>query len=131
MNMFSKWFLEKEIIAILSDIDAEFNDYSIYGTIKYHAEKRILKNRKEIIHRMRRDNRSPRMAAYAWINNVSGDMVASGLYHIYRGTLCMTGKELLKIFDVSTDQLVEDGEMTKDRGEQQKVGIRESINSIG
>jgi hypothetical protein len=134
MNIFSKWFLGKEIKEILGAIDAlavDFTKYSSFDNVKHLAEKVILKNKEDIKRIMLRDNVSPIRAAFSWINNISGDMLESGQYHIYRGTLDLMGKELLEIFDISTDKLVEVGDMNKDRGEQHKQDIRRRIKSVG
>ena len=80
---------------------------------------------------MVKNNISPKRTAYSWINNDSGDILESGEYHIYRGTLNQTGDELLKIFDISTDELVKLGDMDKEKAYKQKENIRENIKSIG
>jgi hypothetical protein len=134
MNFFSRCFLGKEIKGILGALDAldvEFTQYSYFDNVKRLAEKMILKNKEDIKRIMLRDNVSPIRAAYSWINNVSGNLLESGRYHIYRGTLDMMGKELLDIFDISTDKLVEVGDMNKDRAEQHKKDIRRNISSVG
>jgi len=55
--------------------------------VKKQAEKTILDNKDSIKLVMIECDISPRRTAYSWINNVSGDMLESGEYHIYRGIL--------------------------------------------
>lgn len=136
MTLFKKMFLEKEVkavLGVLDELDFEFKEYSSFENVKKIAEKIIINNKEKIRKIMARDNISPRRTAYSWINNVSGDMLESGQYHIYRGTLnpMGPGNELLKIFDVSTDKLVEVGDMDKDKAKQHKKNIRNRISSVG
>lgn len=128
--------LEKEIEAVLGVLDElvlEFKEYSIFEDVKKSAEKIIIQHNVEIKKVMAKNNISPRRTAYSWINNVSGDMLESGKYHIYRGVLneLTGGDDLLKIFDISTDKLVEVGDMDKDKAEQHKKNIRDCIRSLG
>lgn len=104
-----------------------------FENVRKTVEEIIMKNKEKIREIMTRDNISPRRTVYSWINNVSGDMLESGQYHIYRGVLNPMGQgnELLKIFDISTDKLVEVGDMSKDKAEQHKKNIRNCISSIG
>jgi hypothetical protein len=99
-KLFSGLFVGKEIkdiLGALDGFDVEFKKISSFDNVKQHAKKVILKNREEIKRIMLRDNVSPVRAAYSWINNISGDMLESGQFHIYRGTLDVMGKELLNI----------------------------------
>jgi hypothetical protein len=83
---------------------------------------------KQIMHEQ---NISPRRTACSWINNVAGDFLESGQYHIYRGALNPVGEAYLQIFDKSTDILFEVGDMTKERAEQHKQDMRKCIQGVG
>jgi len=129
-----KIFLSKEIKAVLSILDElyyEFDTYLSFKMVKKQAEKMVLANKGKLKEIIIKSNISPKRTAYSWINNVSGDMLESGEYHIYRGMLNQTGDELLKIFDISTDELVKLGDMDKEKAYKQKENIRENIKSIG
>ena len=129
-----KIFLSKEIKAVLSILDElcyEFDTHLSFEMVKKQAEKMVLANKSKLKEIMIKNNISPKRTAYSWINNVSGDMLESGEYHIYRGTLNQIGDELLKIFDISTDELVKLGDMDKERAYKQKENIRENMKSIG
>lgn len=134
MGIFNNLFLDKEIKAVLQilhEIEHEFENNLSFGIVREQAERIILKNKDKIKQIMVKENISPRRTAYSWINNVSGDMLESGQYHVYRGVLNIAGNELLKIFDISTDKLVEVGDMDKNHAEKQKTNIRSSIKSVG
>ncbi len=88
-------YLEKEIKAILGvldELDFEFKDFWYFDDVRNLVEKIILKTENEIIKIMREQNISPRRTACSWINNVSGDLLESGHYHVYRGVLNTVGK---------------------------------------
>lgn len=134
MNIFNTLFLDKEIKAVLRvlrELDIEFDKYLFFENVRDQAERVIIKNKNYIKEIMLKDNISPKRTAYSWINNVSGDMLESGQYHIYRGVLNQTGNDLLRIFDISTDKLVEVGDMDKDKAKEHKQNIRSCINSVG
>lgn len=129
-----KLFLTKEIkdvLCILDELGYRFDKYLSFEMVKEQAKKIVLRNKGKLKEIMIERNISPRRAAYSWINNVSGDMLESGEHHIYRGTLNQTGDELLKIFDISTDELVKLGDMDKEKACEQKENIRENIKTIG
>lgn len=80
-----------------------------------------------------RKGRTVRKYIYSTIANISGDMVESGQYHIYRGVLnpMGLGEELLRIFDAAMDELVRLGDTDTGNAEKQKKAIRENIKSVG
>lgn len=129
-----KLFLSKEIKEVLLTLKYmgnKFDNFTSFGIVRNNAEKIILKNKDMIKEIMTENNISPERTAYSWINNVAGDLLESGKYHIYRETLNQTGNELLQIFDLTTDELVKLGDMTKEKAKQQKGNIRENIKQIG
>ena len=129
-----KIFLSKEIKAVLSILDElcyEFDTYLSFEMVKKQAEKMVLANKGKLKEIMIESNISPKRTAYSWVNNLSGDMLESGEYHIYRGRLNQIGDELLKIFDISTDELVKLGDIDKEKAYKQKENIGENIKSTG
>lgn len=133
--MFKEIFVSKEIktvLATLDELDSEFNKFLMFPEVKSRVKETLLKNDKHITNIMIEQDIKPLRTAYSWINNVSGDMIESGEYHIYRGTLNpMTGDELLQIFDISTDKLFEIGDMDKEKASKHKEDIRRNIKSMG
>lgn len=99
--------------------------------IKVYFEKAINKEADKLLNWIQDNNSTPLAWIYSKTSNVSGDMVESGKYHIYRNALNGTGQDLLKLFDDSTDKLCELGEIEKDYAKRQKENIREYIKGIG
>lgn len=132
--MLKKIFASKEVkavIDVLNELALEFKEFTMFRDVRIQVEKIVLKNAKHITKVMIEQDIKPRRTAYSWINNVSGDMLESGQYHIYRATLSPMGQELLKIFDISTDKLVELGDMDKAKASEQKEAIRKNIKTVG
>jgi hypothetical protein len=76
---------------------------------------------------------SPRHWVYRTIANIAGDLVESGNYHIYRGVLnpMEPGEELVEIFDIAVDELVEMRVLDTERAKKEKGELRENIKSVG
>lgn len=57
----------------------------------------------------------------------------SGYYHIYRGVLnpLGIGKDLLSLFDMAVDRLLEEGAISEKEAKTQKSGIRKNIKGVG
>lgn len=132
--MFENCFVSKEIkgvLGVMDELELEFDKFSVFPEVKRLVEKIITKNADHITKIMREQNIKPRRTAYSWINNVSGDMLESGRYHIYRATLTPIGEQLLTIFDISTDRLAELGDMDSNKASEHKGAIRKNIKTVG
>jgi hypothetical protein len=62
----------------------------------------------------RSSGRTPREWVYAQIGNVAGDLLESGKYHFYSGSLNAEGLALRKLFDWSNDELIKMGAIEPD-----------------
>lgn len=121
----------KEILLLeLDKAEKELHNDS-FALIKVHFEKAINKEADKLLNWILDNSSTPLAWIYSKTSNVSGDMVESGKYNIYRNTLNGTGQDLLKLFDDSTDKLCELGEIEKDYAKRQKENIREYIKGIG
>ena len=80
-----------------------------------------------------RQGASPRHWVYRTIANVAGDLVESGNYHIYRGVLnpMEPGEELVEIFDMAVDKLVEMRVLDTERAKKEKSALLQNIKSVG
>lgn len=67
------------------------------------------------------------------VSNAAGDLVESGEFHIYRGTLnpMGPGEGLVRIFDAAADKLVEFGAADAKFVAEQKAGLRRNIRDVG
>jgi len=121
----------KEAIGILEEASQKFGSGG-FDLVKEYVEKSILSDPKQFMDVIRK-GRSARKYVYSMIANVSGDMVESGHYHIYRGILnpMGPGEDLLKIFDSAMDELVKLGDTDTKNAEEQKEAVRKNIQDIG
>ncbi len=121
----------KLILDALNGIKNEFSNYFYFETISEYTVKRILANKLQIVTIMKRENISPRRIAYSWLNNVAGDLLESGDYHVHRGVLTPIGEEYLRIFDKTTDYLIAEKAFDSKYAQQHKQNIRERVKLVG
>ena len=116
----------EEVSTILDEAEDKFGtDFNI---VREYVEKGLGANKDQFSELIQKGG-SVHKYIYTVIANISGDLVESGQYHIYRGVLnpIGPGESLLKIFDSAMDELVKLGETNKEHAEAQKKGIRENI----
>lgn len=131
-KIFQKIFSSEEaqvVIRITEDACRKFDNKTFEKVIKPKIDKSVRQNPKklkEIIKKI-----PPREWVYSIIANISGDLLESGTYHIYRGLLMEEGEDLLKIFDEATEELVRIGSIEKGWAENQRRQLRENIKTVG
>lgn len=120
----------KEAMEILDEAEEKFG--TGFDLVSEHIEKGINENTKQFLEVVGK-GRSVRKYIYSMIANISGDMVESGQYHIYRGVInpMGPGQNLLKIFDSAMEELIELGDTDRENAETQKKVIRENIKNVG
>lgn len=121
----------KEALRILEEASQQFGSGG-FNLVKAHVKNSILSNTEQFINTVRK-GRTVRKYVYSMIANVSGDMVESGQYHIYRGVLSPTGpgEDLLKVFDSAMDELVRLGDTDTKHAEEEKEATRKNIQNVG
>lgn len=141
-----KFFPPKEVKIALDTLDEaehEFcnRDYQltrghiersrVFKLIRGHIEKLIFAYSKELVRKFGKAHL--RAWVYRNITNVAGDLVESGNYHIYRGVLnpMGPGEELVEIFDMAVDKLVEMRVLDTERAKKEKSTLRENIKGVG
>jgi len=142
-----KFFLPEEVKTALDIIDeVEYGfcnrDYQstrghieknrVFQLVRGHIEKILFAHSNEFSEKIRQ-GASPRHWVYRTIANVSGDLVESGNYHIYRGVLnpMEPGEELVELFDMAVDKLVEMKVLDPEQAKKEKGELRENIKSVG
>ena len=142
-----KFYPTKEVkiaLGILDEIEYGFcnRDYQltrghverndVFQLVRGHIEK-ILFARPDVFSEKIRQGASPRHWIYRIIANIAGDFVESGNYHIYRGVLnpMKPGEELVEIFDMAIDKLVEIKVLDIEQAKKEKGALRENIKSVG
>ncbi len=121
---------KKTLFSALKTAEKELENES-FDLIKVHFEKAIRKKAKTIMDTIQKNNSTPLAWIYGITSNISGNMVESGNYHIYRGVLNEEGQRLLKLFDDSTNKLLDMGMIEKNYATNQKNTIRENIKGVG
>jgi hypothetical protein len=120
----------EEFFEILDEATDKFG--SGFDLVREQIETMLNSDTKQFLDVVRK-GRTVRKYIYSTIANISGDMVESGQYHIYRGVLnpMGPGEELLKIFDAAMDELAKLGDTDTENAEKQKKAIRKNIKSVG
>lgn len=135
--MFEKSSVSGEVLAVMAVLDSidtteqGFSQLMVFPEVKKKAKERILKHAELITKLMVKNKSSPEAVVYAWIANVSGDMLESGEYHVYRGIVDILGEQLLEIFDIATDKYAAHGEIDAVRAAKEKEAIRQNIKMMG
>ena len=124
----------KEAFEILEEASKKFA-FASYGfdLVKAHAEKSILSEAKQLTKSVQSGTVTVRKYVYSLITYISGNLVSSGQYHIYRGVLSPMGpgEDLWKILDSALDELVAIGDISKEEAAEQKVVVRKNIDEMG
>jgi len=124
----------KEAFEILEEASKKFA-FASYGfdLVKAHAEKSILSEAKQLTKSVQSGKVTVRKYVYSLITYISGNLVSSGQYHIYRGVLSPMGpgEDLLKILDSGLDELVAIGDISKEEAAEQKEVVRKNIEEMG
>jgi len=83
--------------------------------------------------RMIQNGTSARQWVWTVLANMSGDLVESGEYHVWRGALnpLGPGEYLLQLFDTAVDELIKMGVMNHEYASEQKAGLRKRIAEVG
>jgi len=132
MKIIKRIFAPKEVkftLNVLDELGLELDSEAL-KQIRSQIEKGILGDYKNVISQVK-DGASARQLIYFSIANIAGEYVESGYYHIYRGVLNPLGDDLLSLFDLAVDRLLEDGAVSKKEAKEQKAGIRKNIKCVG
>lgn len=121
----------KVALNVLDELSLEFQTES-FETIRRQIEDAMLGDCKKVVSEVK-EGISPRHLVYFAIANFAGDHVESGAYHIYRGVLNSLGlgNDLLSLFDMAIDRLLEDSVISEKEAKEQKAGIRKNIKHVG
>lgn len=134
MKFIKKLIAPKEIKAALGILDEAscIFDSSAFEMVKNKIEELVLSRPEEFIQLVQKGT-SPRQWIYSVMANISGDLIESGEFHVYRGVINPVGpgEDLLKLFDASVDELVRINAIDQAKADEQKSAIRENIKGVG
>jgi len=138
-----KLFLNKEIKKLNIELDILWKKYnsdefkssgvSAVRILKPLINKIVQYQKKEISSKIANGSLLPKNCALNLIGNLSGDLVESGKYHMYRGVLneMQGGQNLYRVYKDILDQLVKVNEITQKECDENKSGISENIKGVG
>lgn len=132
MKIVKRIFAPKEVkiaLNVLHELSLELESQA-FKEIRSQIEEGILSDYKNVVIQVK-DRESARHLIYFSIANISADYIESGHYHIYRGALNLLGNELLNLFDMAVNRLLEFGAINETEAKEQKAGIRKNIKSVG
>lgn len=85
----------------------------------------LAKDAERTIYSIRIDGMKPDRLALLLITNVIGEQLACGQHHVYRGTLSMIGRDMLKVWTTAVSTLKERGYYTEAEAEEDIKWIKE------
>lgn len=131
-NFFRQDKVPEEIKETLNIIDniGKFYHGIAFLKIQEYMKKCVLTEPKAFIKNMRSGTR-PNQWVFVTLINISGDMLESGTYHIYRGVLSPEGEELLKIYESAIDTYCTQGYLNLDSAEEQKDILKNNLKNMG
>jgi hypothetical protein len=116
------------------EADNIYKTYKSYEYIDAILTKR-LKQKREVVNMVKNvEGSTEREYIHSMIGNIAGELLESGMFHVYRGVLNETGKELLAIFDMSMFILADkigSAYINRSAATQQVVWIRRIISKAG
>jgi hypothetical protein len=126
-------FRPKEVSAVLTAIDAEskiLGHSAAFIQVSEIVKKNVLKNKGDVV-RSVQSGTPATVVALCEIANVSGDLVESGSFHIYRGILGLYGQTVLDLYISAMKRLVDVGAMSQDVHEKEIAFLKANIQSVG
>lgn len=134
MKIFKKIF-KTDVIKVAEDALDEARvtlDCEALPIVKAEIDK-VLRQHPDVLKKQFDNGLSPRQWAYTAIVNVSGDLLESGEFHLYRGVLdpIKHGSSLLTLYDSAMDELIKMGAITPDSASTEKKALRENLASVG
>ena len=136
MKFLKRMFASKEvkaILGVLDEADQRF-DCRAFEMVKNQIEQAVLSLPDGFAQKIR-NGISPRQCVYSMIANIAGELLASGKFHLFPGTLnplpFSGGLDLLRIFDAAVDEMVQIGAVDKDNAVAHKARMRDTIKTEG
>jgi hypothetical protein len=125
-----KYKIGKEVEETCQEIESEILDNLAAPEIKSTAIKKA-KDKKKTIASINEDGLTPQLLAHILITNAIQELIGSGQYHVYRGTLNAVGNALVESWDYSVDQLEKLGRYSSEEAAEDKSWLRNEIKNMG
>ncbi|MDB5789098.1 hypothetical protein [Caballeronia mineralivorans] len=142
MSVFQRLFKPREVKAVLLALDFEerklcdaidqplLGSYAGFRLIRSDIRGIVSSHPADVVLKVR-EGMAPRTVAYLLIANRTAQMLRSGRYHIYRGTLSMPGQSLFSLWSVATGELEAAGMHSPEEGVEGERDFRQQIKDVG
>lgn len=130
-------FFNRKKKNIVQQIDSAFLEMrneckaSVWDNIQTNAKKLLEKPGTDLVSYFDKYPYTPRIWAFTFSSNLSGDILESGTVCIYRGLLSPTGEEYLKVFTYTTMQLAKEGIVSEETAKENIEAVKKTILSVG
>lgn len=136
MGVFNRFFRKAEMAAIYDALDdfqrgCEDDIEAGFQIVKARVQDFIRFNSDAIQKGILASGVSAEDAALSFVRNQSGELLVSGNHHVQRGLLDEQGQSILKVFRVSTDEMVARGRVTPEWAEGQELNMEMQIADEG
>lgn len=91
----------------------------------------LLNDTERTVYSIRCDHLKPQHLALLLVSNVTSTMLQTGQYHTYRGVLNAQGSELLNLFILSVEFMLEGGFTSAEETEKDHQWILQQIREVG
>jgi hypothetical protein len=119
-----------ELETIEKDANSAFFQSAAFNTIKPYVV-RLIKDKEKTVCSIKEDKMTPHNLVLLLITNVTGELLSSGRYHIYRGILNMTGTGLLAIWHYAISELEKSGYYSSEQAKEDNEWINKQIKEVG
>lgn len=118
----------KAAIGVLDEFEHSCSSPAFH-LVRDPVESAILNDRDRFVSAIKEQGRTPREKVFSMMEHVAGDYLESGSldFFVYRGLLNPCGEEMLRIYDLIIDRMLEISCVTEEQAKKQKSDIRSCI----
>lgn len=131
-KLFRALFPPFEVKVTCQDIEALLRaDNGLCTEIVRREAIALAKDADKTLYSIRISHFKPDQLALILIYNVLTRNLQSGCQHVYRGTLSMIGRDMLRLWHITAKEMVKRGYSTQDEYKADTEGLMSEIRSVG
>lgn len=135
MNFIQRLLAPKEIrgvIGVLDELQCVFPPSLAFSMVRREVETLVLSHQTACVAMVRR-GATIRAWVLVRVADTAGDHLETGEYHMCRGALdpMGPGEDLLRLYDLATDALVQMGFEKPEGAQSKKDGLRRNMQKVG
>ena len=125
--------LDPELKECIRELDKIEENYGVifFKDVKSKVKEILLKEKEKSLYSLREEGWPPNRLVLLLISNVTGELISSSQYHVYRGCLNMVGCEYLKFFNKAVSDMEKYGYISTEEAEDDRKWIKEQIEMWG